>query len=195
MRVRVQVFLRAWFGNLTERDSAHHTSWRDADAAVATCEEAQLRGLTAPDFDAIMRKAGRTSVGALGDGHEPRMFVMLGLRLSDGAENLARIRGVGESGSLPHVDRRDEAGNNILWGTLHALHGAVEPSANGGKGEAGDAAGGEGAAPPLRCVDVQCFCCIGNKYRRARANALAKLHGLPPPLKAYCRRRVNPLCR
>ena len=115
----------------------------DADAAVATCEEAQLRGLTAPDFDAIMRKAGRTSVGALGDGHEPRMFVMLGLRLSDGAENLARIRGVVESGSLPHVDRRDEAGNNILWGTLHALHGAVEPS---GKGEAGDTAGAAGAA-------------------------------------------------
>ena len=109
----------------------------DADAAVATCEEAQLRGLSASDFDAIMRKAGRTSVGTLGDGHEPRMFVMLGLRLSDGAENLARIRGVVESGSLPHVDRRDEAGNNILWGTLHALHGAVEPSANGGKGEAG----------------------------------------------------------
>lgn len=126
----------------------------DADAAVATCEEAQLRGLTAPDFDAIMRKAGRTSVGALGDGHEPRMFVMLGLRLSDGAENLARIRGVVESGSLPHVDRRDEAGNNILWGTLHALHGAVEPSANGGKGEAGDTAGegcaaGEGCVPTL----------------------------------------------
>jgi len=109
----------------------------DAVAAVATCEEAQLRGLTASDFDAILRKAGRTSVGALSDGHEPRMFVMLGLRLSDGAENLARIRGVVESGSLPHIDRRDEAGNNILWGTLHALSGA-----------GGDTAG-EGCVPTL----------------------------------------------
>ena len=109
----------------------------DADAAVATCEEAQLRGLTASDFDAILRKAGRTSVGALSDGHEPRMFVMLGLRLSDGAENLARIRGVVESGSLPHIDRRDEAGNNILWGTLHALPGLSGTQPAGGTRLAG----------------------------------------------------------
>ena len=69
-------------------------------------QEAQLRGLTAPDFDAIMRKAGRTSIGALGDGHEPRMFVMLGLRLSTVARTW-RGFDASSSSSLPPVDRRD----------------------------------------------------------------------------------------
>ena len=45
-----------------------------------------------------------------------RMFIMLALRLSAGPENLARIRGVLQSGQLPHVDRRDEAGNNVPLG-------------------------------------------------------------------------------
>lgn len=71
------------------------------------------------------------------------MFVMLGLRLSNGAENLARIRGVVENGQLPHVDRRDEGGNNILWGTLQAL--AIDESTN----EKLAGAGGPGCVPTL----------------------------------------------
>ena len=115
----------------------------DTDAAIATCEEAQLRGMHATEFDDIMRAAKRTNLGALHDGQEPRMFVMLGLRLSNGAENLARIRGVVENGQLPHVDRRDEGGNNILWGTLQAL--AIDESTN----EKLAGAGGPGCVPTL----------------------------------------------
>ena len=115
----------------------------DTDAAIATCEEAQLRGMHATEFDDIMRAAKRTNLGSLHDGQEPRMFVMLGLRLSNGAENLARIRGVVENGQLPHVDRRDEGGNNILWGTLQAL--AIDESTN----EKLAGAGGPGCVPTL----------------------------------------------
>ena len=46
---------------------------------------------------------------------------MLALKLSAGAENLERFRGLLQSGQLPHVDRRDEVGNNVLWGVLNAL--------------------------------------------------------------------------
>ena len=115
----------------------------DTDVAIATCEEAQLRGMHATEFDDIMRAAKPTNLGSLHDGQEPRMFVMLGLRLSNGAENLARIRGVVENGQLPHVDRRDEGGNNILWGTLQAL--AIDESTN----EKLAGAGGPGCVPTL----------------------------------------------
>ena len=32
-----------------------------------------------------------------------------------------RMKGLLQSGDLPHVDRRDEVGNNVLWGVLNAL--------------------------------------------------------------------------
>ena len=110
------------FKKVLVRLALAHDALGETDRALAVVAEAHIRGLRADEFDAINRRAKDPAPdGELPAGVEMRMFVMLALRLSAGPENLARIRGVLQSGQLPHVDRRDEVGNNVLWGVLQAL--------------------------------------------------------------------------
>jgi hypothetical protein len=120
--------------------------------AMAVVTEAQLRGLDADEFDAFAKKAKKDKQGVLREGVEMRMFVMLSLRLSSGAENLDRMRALLQSGDLPHVDRRDEVGNNVLWGVLNALtivDDEVPDRAADGSGDPNDNRGGESCVPML----------------------------------------------
>ena len=124
----------------------------DPDAAMAIVTEAQLRGMDADEFAAIAQKAGKDKQGVLREGLEMRMFIMLSLRLSAGAENVDRMKGLLRSGDLPHVDRRDEEGNNVLWGVLNALTIAdveVPESATDGPVDPDDNRGGESCVPML----------------------------------------------
>ena len=97
--------------------------------------------MNADEFFALTEKHGVENVGALEPGVEARMFVMLAIRLSAGPENLERVRSVLQTGKLPHVDRRDEAGFNMLWGVLQAL--SVE------EGNPDGVEGGEACVPAL----------------------------------------------
>ena len=91
-----------------------HEQMGEREKALAVVHEAQLRGVNADEFFALTEKHGVENVGALEPGVEARMFVMLAIRLSAGPENLERVRSVLQTGKLPHVDRRDEAGFNML---------------------------------------------------------------------------------
>ena len=124
------------FKKVLVRLALAHDALGETDRALAVVAEAHIRGLRADEFDAINRRAKDPAPdGELPAGVEMRMFIMLALRLSAGPENLARIRGVLQSGQLPHVDRRDEVGNNVLWGVLQALTIAPEddPGARPGR--------------------------------------------------------------
>jgi hypothetical protein len=119
----------------------------DLDAARAVAREAALRGVGEEEFAEARARIDPTGilrdVGKLRDGVETRMFIMLALRMSAGEENLARVRAVLENGDLPHVDRRDEMGNNVLWGVLNALTFDVEDDDDDGGAAAAAAAAGE----------------------------------------------------
>ena len=139
------------FKKVLVRLALAHDALGETDRALAVVAEAHIRGVRADEFDAINRRAKDPAPdGELPAGVEMRMFIMLALRLSAGPENLARIRGVLQSGQLPHVDRRDEAGNNVLWGVLQALtiapEDVPEPAPDG---DAHDNRGGEASVPTL----------------------------------------------
>lgn len=139
------------FKKVLVRLALAHDALGETDRALAVVAEAHIRGLRADEFDAINRRAKDPAPdGELPAGVEMRMFIMLALRLSAGPENLARIRGVLQSGQLPHVDRRDEVGNNVLWGVLQALgiapEDVPEPAPDG---DAHDNRGGEASVPTL----------------------------------------------
>jgi len=59
---------------------------------TGTRRPALLRGIDAEEFDAVQGKHGQAKQGVLRQGVEMRMFIMLALRLSAGAENLERMR-------------------------------------------------------------------------------------------------------
>ena len=113
------------FKKILVRLALAHEALGEHDKAVAVVAEARIRGLAATEFDALESRlpaaVDRAPDGALPPNVEMRMFIMLALKLSAGAENLERFRGLLQSGQLPHVDRRDEVGNNVLWGVLNAL--------------------------------------------------------------------------
>ena len=109
------------FKKILVRLAQAHVSLGEVDKALAVVREGQLRGVHAAEFCEINKANGVADAGTLEHGVEMRMFIMLALRMSAGADNLERMREVLRSGKLPHVDRRDEVGNNVLWGVLQAL--------------------------------------------------------------------------
>ena len=109
------------FKKILVRLAQAHEQMGEREKALAVVHEAQLRGVNCEEFFALTKKHKTENVGALELGVEMRMFVMLAIRLSAGPENLERVRSVLQTGKLPHVDRRDEAGFNMLWGVLQAL--------------------------------------------------------------------------
>ena len=129
------------FKKILVRLAQAHEQMGEREKALAVAHEAQLRGVNADEFFALTEKHGVENVGALEPGVEARMFVMLAIRLSAGPENLERVRSVLQTGKLPHVDRRDEAGFNMLWGVLQAL-GVEEGNPDGVEG-------GEACVPAL----------------------------------------------
>ena len=129
------------FKKILVRLAQAHEQMGEREKALAVVHEAQLRGVNADEFFALTEKHGVENVGALEPGVEARMFVMLAIRLSAGPENLERVRSVLQTGKLPHVDRRDEAGFNMLWGVLQAL--SVE------EGNPDGVEGGEASVPAL----------------------------------------------
>ena len=129
------------FKKILVRLAQAHEQMGEREKALAVVHEAQLRGVNADEFFALTEKYGVENVGALEPGVEARMFVMLAIRLSAGPENLERVRSVLQTGKLPHVDRRDEAGFNMLWGVLQAL-GVEEGNPDGVEG-------GEACVPAL----------------------------------------------
>ena len=129
------------FRKILVRLAQAHEQMGEREKALAVAHEAQLRGVNADEFFALTEKHGVENVGELEPGVEARMFVMLAIRLSAGPENLERVRSVLQTGKLPHVDRRDEAGFNMLWGVLQAL-GVEEGNPDGVEG-------GEACVPAL----------------------------------------------
>ena len=129
------------FKKILVRLAQAHEQMGERDKALAVANEAQLRGVNCEEFFALTKKHKADDVGTLEPGVEMRMFVMLAIRLSAGPENLERVRSVLQTGKLPHVDRRDEAGFNMLWGVLQAL--SVE------EGNPDGVEGGEASVPAL----------------------------------------------
>ena len=111
----------AMFRKVLTRAVAAHEASGDTDAALAVAAEAQMRGINSDEFNAVQRKHEQAKQGALRDGISMRKFIMMALRESAGPKNLQRMKGLLQSGDLPHVDRRDEVRNNVLWGVLEAL--------------------------------------------------------------------------
>ena len=129
------------FKKILVRLAQAHEQMGEREKALAVAHEAQLRGVNCEEFFALTKKYNAANVGALEPGVEMRMFIMLAIRLSAGPENLERLRSVLQTGKLPHVDRRDEAGFNVLWGVLQAL--SVE------EGNRDGVEGGEASVPAL----------------------------------------------
>ena len=103
------------------RAVAAHEAIDDKDAALALAAEAQIRGIDSVEFDAVQRKHEQPKQGVLREGITMGNFIAFAMRESAGAESLVKMRWFLQSGNLPHVDRRDEKGNNVLWGVLEAL--------------------------------------------------------------------------
>jgi hypothetical protein len=129
------------FKKILVRLAQAHEQMGEREKALAVAHEAQLRGVNCEEFFALTKKYKAENVGDLEPGVEMRMFIMLAIRLSAGPENLERLRSVLQTGKLPHVDRRDEAGFNVLWGVLQAL--SVEEDNRDG------VEGGEASVPAL----------------------------------------------
>ena len=129
------------FKKILVRLAQAHEQMGEREKALAVAHEAQLRGVNCEEFFALTKKYKAENVGDLEPGVEMRMFIMLAIRLSAGPENLERLRSVLQTGKLPHVDRRDEAGFNVLWGVLQAL--SVEEDNTDG------VEGGEASVPAL----------------------------------------------
>jgi hypothetical protein len=129
------------FKKILVRLAQAHEQMGEREKALAVAHEAQLRGVNCEEFFALTKKYKAENVGDLEPGVEMRMFIMLAIRLSAGPENLERLRSVLQTGKLPHVDRRDEAGFNVLWGVLQAL--SVE------EGNTDGVEGGEASVPAL----------------------------------------------
>lgn len=160
-----------------------------AEDAYAVVHEAQLRGLDADELRAIARRAKKPQiVGALREGVEMRMFIMLALRLSAGQENVERMRGLLQTGDLPHVDRRDEVGNNVLWGVLNAL---TMESEEGKAADPNDNRGGEACVPMLTLL-LSAGADPGQRYDGGRTPLMyAASSGLPDAARAVLTANTN----
>jgi hypothetical protein len=105
--------------------AAHEANGND-DAALTVAAEAQLRGIGSVEFDAVQRKHEQCKQGALREGITMGSFIVFAMRESAKAESLVKMRWFLQSGNLPHVDRRDEVGNNVLWGVLAGITSSAE---------------------------------------------------------------------
>lgn len=168
------------FKKILVRLAQAHTALGEHDKALAVAHEGQLRGVNCDEFFAITQKNKADKVGALEPGVEMRMFIMLALRMSAGPDNLERVRAVLQTGKLPHVDRRDEMGNNMLWGVLNAL--TVEKSEGSPLLE--DFEGGSRSIPTLALL-LQAGADPHQRYKGGRTPlAYAAASGLVDALRA-----------
>jgi len=103
------------------------------EACVLACADAIRRGCDVSSPDVFPPEAVAAARDVAGEACEIPLdrFVMLTMRLNRTSEDLERIRGALQM--IPHVDKRDESGNNMLWG---ALMGAARVAIDEGTTEA-----------------------------------------------------------
>lgn len=103
------------------------------EACVLACADAVRRGCDVSAPDVFPPEAVAAARDVAGEACEIPLdrFVMLTMRLNRTSEDLERIRGALQM--ITHVDKRDESGNNMLWG---ALMGAARVAVDEGSTEA-----------------------------------------------------------
>ena len=135
------------FKKILVRLAQAHEQMGEREKALAVVHEAQLRGVNADEFFALTEKHGVAS--ARSSPASRRACSSCSPSVSAPGPRTSSACGAScRPASSQHVDRRDEAGFNMLWGVLQAL--SVEEGNPDGVGRRGVRPGARAAVPSRR---------------------------------------------